>query len=274
MKATLITIILLISNLSLCYGLGYQYDWISSFEQNTEDWTFYDVGYTDVYYTEKPVVEGDYAIGFCFPENSECKEVLFASYDFPPDYFKLLLSPGTTLEYYWHCGTQRAELIVKLELFEWLDPDRETYLIYSFTNIEYGNYRYNEVDLYDLVKSEYGSEIAQSLCLKRIEVYLTIKEKYAFDLLLDNFRANDVWYLNPPTDDYCQLYLGVNEGSFEPGEQLDITVQLYYGYPSQVVDIYWAVMKVETEQLFFFPDWIHIEVPIRPDMVGVNWLSI
>lgn len=166
------------------------------------------------------------------------------------------------------------------ELYGNLDYEKETIMEinagYSFNKRHRANYIYefhvftppdiqiNEVDepIDRIVTEElngytiYLSRILEKgETIREIKIFMEIElvnPDYEFYFWFRDISINDLVRLNPEYEDRCDLYVSSDKYEYIEGDRIDFKINsFYYGFESQLVDIY--LVYYNNIDLYFFP---------------------
>lgn len=183
-----------------------------------------------------------------FEISSMIENTLAVSRDFSDK--KYTIGDNTTFSY---CASYQnySEASIIITTFENFDYQKNDYESKTFKlkSSPEGNF----IRLYD--HFDYKKEILPGhwttyVSVKKIEIWIDRLEK---DLLLDDLALNHVYMRNPKYTDVCEAQIYSRPSKVTVDDTIDINLLFYYGYESQLVDIY--MLMINDSGVYFFPDW-------------------
>jgi len=267
MKKLILTILILLSSFNL-YGWDYKKNINFRWDTNNEfdGWTIY------FPYTTVPEV--------CmkFENLQEDGLTLLMSIDFHPKHYAIIgYGPEDMTHFSINSAYSgnHAKVVFKYKFYIFYHEDFHLYDIDEEADEIY--WAPANVDL--------GKIFTHEECIKRLEIYADIQERnpdYPYNMTVKYIELTELMQLNPEYEDYCEVYL-VND---ERDGAIDLTLAFYYGFPSQLVDIYivfWngvniyfypSMTLVQEKITLFLPQYTMNKIPIYFDTLHCNDLDL
>lgn len=98
--------------------------------------------------------------------------------------------------------------------------------------------------------------------ISRITLFMKIIDSgsgYPPTIMAKKISIKNMVLTNPEYPDYCEGMIQLNKSSFLPDDNLEMSLSLYYGYPSQDLDVY--IVLYNGTQLYFYPG---MTVQVKP----------
>ena len=134
-------------------------------------------------------------------------------------------------------------------------------IIYKINFQDHNNFHLYDVeeeitDFYETDYKVYLSLLYSNLdVIKSIEVYADVKKivpEYDFYIWIKSIELTNLVWLNPEYEELCEAYVIPEPYRVSSGMTIDLNLSLYYGHPTQEVDIY--IVFYNGTNLYFFPD--------------------